>query len=457
MPPRTRGSGSQPAGRRSPRCRRAPAAPCGRRSTAAGRSRSAADRGRCPAALAGVQAQGHARGPAQGGDLPHRGQAAGDVAGGGQHHQVRAPRPGPPAGPPGRAGRRRRRAPRRRRTPRVASRWRRGRMTALCSREPRATRPPAGSRPRSARLRASVAFRVKTRRAGSRIAQQVGAGLPGLELDPAALPGQAVAGPAGVAAHLRQAPGHGLGHAGGLGEAGGGIVQVDHRAPSMRIASRTPPAMARALSETVKQCSRRQRGSTSATFMPARRLEAGPDQPPQHAVDGRGHRPGAVRAVEGQHRLPGPDPVADGLQVLHRARPPGRAAPAPGPRPAIRPGDAGVRFGPAPQQHPAQVVAPVGLHHRVGVHPRLEARAQGHHHLGHAQAGAQVALGEDGVHQGQGPQVRQHGGLRDPPAGAPARPARSGPGPPSGPRANPPAPPRSPPPRTGRRTWPRTG
>ena len=40
-------------------------------------------------------------------------------------------------------------------------------MTALCSREVRATVPPAGTLPRSARLRASVALRVKTRRSGA--------------------------------------------------------------------------------------------------------------------------------------------------------------------------------------------------------------------------------------------------------------------------------------------------
>ena len=48
---------------------------------------------------------------------------------------------------------------------------------------------------------------------------------------------------------------------------------------------------------------------------------------------------------------------------------------------------------------PAQVVAPHGLHHCVAVHPRRKPRPQGDHRRRILDAGAQVPLGQNGIHQ----------------------------------------------------------
>ena len=80
-------------------------------------------------------------------------------------------------------------------------------------------------------------------------------------------------------------------------------------------------------------------------------------------------------------------------------------------------GDAGVGQGGAVVDHPAQVVAPHGLHHRMAVHPGGEAGARGHHYGGHVDGCAQVPLGQDGIHHRVGHQrvdtgpggVHQHG------------------------------------------------
>ena len=67
----------------------------------------------------------------------------------------------------------------------------------------------------------------------------------------------------------------------------------------------------------------------------------------------------------------------------------------------------GVGVGAALIEHPAQPVSPLGLHHRVHVHPGGKARAQGDGDGGHVPGGTQVALGQNGVHQSDGVDVSQ--------------------------------------------------
>ena len=62
--------------------------------------------------------------------------------------------------------------------------------------------------------------------------------------------------------------------------------------------------------------------------------------------------------------------------------------------------------------HPAQAVAPHGLHHRVTVHPGSEARPHADDHRGIGDPGAQIPLGQDGVHHRVRLQNRDTGSLR---------------------------------------------
>ena len=62
--------------------------------------------------------------------------------------------------------------------------------------------------------------------------------------------------------------------------------------------------------------------------------------------------------------------------------------------------------------HPAQAVAPHGLHHRVTVHPGSEARPHADDHRGIGDPGAQIPLGQDGVHHPVKGQLHQNGRLR---------------------------------------------
>ena len=50
-------------------------------------------------------------------------------------------------------------------------------------------------------------------------------------------------------------------------------------------------------------------------------------------------------------------------------------------------------------EHPPQIVAPHGLHHRVAVHTSGKAGPHRHHHGCVLYPGAQIALGQDGIHQ----------------------------------------------------------
>ena len=184
----------------------------------------------------------------------------------------------------------------------------------------------------------------------------------------------------------------------------------------MRIASRTPPAMARALSETEKQCSLTQRGSTSATFSPSSAVEAGPDEAPDDAADGRGRR----HAPDGEDRLPRFDRVADGAERLDRPRHRGIDHPLPVlARDETR--DAGVPLGRAPENHAAQVVTPIRLHDGVDVPPRLEPRARAPRRTGPGRAACPGSAWRRWRPRGRPGRAARHGGIPDPRGWAPLR------------------------------------
>ena len=65
---------------------------------------------------------------------------------------------------------------------------------------------------------------------------------------------------------------------------------------------------------------------------------------------------------------------------------------------ADKAGNAGIGQGASLVIHPAQGVTPHGLHHRVAVHAGGKARAHTHHHWCVSDLGAQVLLGQNGVH-----------------------------------------------------------
>ena len=80
-------------------------------------------------------------------------------------------------------------------------------------------------------------------------------------------------------------------------------------------------------------------------------------------------------------------------------------------------GNAGVGSGGAGIAHLAQIVAPLGFHHGIHIHPRRKAGAQGHGDGGHVPTGSQIFLGKNGIHNRKGAKglhavpcrVNQHG------------------------------------------------
>ena len=74
-------------------------------------------------------------------------------------------------------------------------------------------------------------------------------------------------------------------------------------------------------------------------------------------------------------------------------------------------GNAGIGLGGALIDDSAQMVATVGFDHRIAVAPRLKARAEGHRNVGHLLVGAEVLLGEDGIHQIAGLELGEGGAV----------------------------------------------
>ena len=128
---------------------------------------------------------------------------------------------------------------------------------------------------------------------------------------------------------------------------------------------------------------------------------------PQYAVNGASH--GLARHLSGD--VSGPDHRADFQLLAENPISRGPQHPLPGVS-ADEAGNVGVGQGAAPIDHPAQGVAPHGLHHGVAVLPRREARTDAHDNRRIVHFRAQVALGQNGVHQGIRPQAGAAGAVR---------------------------------------------
>ena len=77
--------------------------------------------------------------------------------------------------------------------------------------------------------------------------------------------------------------------------------------------------------------------------------------------------------------------------------------------PLDHPGNAGIGLGRALIDDPAQMMTAVGLDDRIAVAPRLKPRAKGHRNGGHLLVGAEILLGEDGIHQIAGLELGEGG------------------------------------------------
>ena len=118
----------------------------------------------------------------------------------------------------------------------------------------------------------------------------------------------------------------------------------------------------------------------------------------EHAPDDAGQLRAGHRAAHPGHGRPLRHRLADPGQRLEN--PPRRGADDALPRIAADlPGHAGIGDGAALGEQPPQIVAPHGLHHAMAVRPGRKTRPQGQHHGSVGNAGAGVALGQDGVHQ----------------------------------------------------------
>ena len=128
---------------------------------------------------------------------------------------------------------------------------------------------------------------------------------------------------------------------------------------------------------------------------------------PQHAVNGAAHGLAAHRTgyVAGLHLR------ADVQQLGENAVCRGAKHPFAGIA-ADQTGNIGVGQGAAPIDHASQRVAAHGLHHGVAVLSGGEAGADAHDHRCVGHAGAQIALGQDRIHQRVGMQLMQTGQLR---------------------------------------------
>ena len=114
---------------------------------------------------------------------------------------------------------------------------------------------------------------------------------------------------------------------------------------------------------------------------------------PQDAVQGAGHG----HAVHRGGHIPLPHLGANVQQLVKHAVRRGPQHSFPG-KAADEPRDPGIGQRTARMDHPAQRVAPHGLHHRVTVHPGSEARPHADDHRGIGDPGAQIPLGQEGVH-----------------------------------------------------------
>ena len=118
---------------------------------------------------------------------------------------------------------------------------------------------------------------------------------------------------------------------------------------------------------------------------------------PEHSVQGAGHGNAVYFRGNISHLHLGADIQQPAERTVRRSPEDPFSGEA-----ADEAGNARVGLGAAPIKNPAQIVAPHGFHHGMAVLPRREAGSHADDHRRVGNLGAQVPLGQNGVHHRAG-------------------------------------------------------